>query len=165
MLIQPSIALFEPDIPQNAGAIMRLCACLDLPLHVIEPCGFLLDDRKLRRADMDYLAGVSMSRHVDWQAFEDSTPAHRRILASAHAEVLLPDFDFAPGDIIVMGRESAGAPDYVHQACQHRVRLPLVSGQRSINVAQAASIFAFEACRQLHWFSHLGDETRDDSIE
>ena len=165
MLIQPSIALFEPDIPQNAGAIMRLCACLDLPLHVIEPCGFLLDDRKLLRAGMDYLAGVSMSRHVNWQAFEDSTPAHRRILASAHAEVLLPDFDFAPGDIIVMGRESAGAPDYVHQACQHRVRLPLVSGQRSINVAQAASIFAFEACRQLHWFSHLGDETRDDSIE
>ena len=162
MLIQPSIALFEPDIPQNAGAIMRLCACLNLPLHIIEPCGFLLDDRKLRRAGMDYLAGVSLTRHVDWAAFAESSPVQRRVLASAHAETLLPDFEFQPGDIIVMGRESAGAPDYVHQACQHRVRLPLVSEQRSINVAQAASIFAFEASRQLQWFSHLGVKNRDD---
>ena len=161
MLIQPSIALFEPDIPQNAGSIMRLCACLNLPMHIIEPCGFLLDDRKLRRAGMDYLAGVSLSRHMNWTAFEESSGDQRRILASAHAETLLPDFDFAPGDIIVMGRESAGAPDYVHEACQHRVRLPLVPGQRSIIVAQAASIFAFEACRQLNWFTHLGDKDRD----
>ena len=105
MLIQPSIALFEPDIPQNAGSIMRLCACLNLPMHIIEPCGFLLDDRKLRRAGMDYLAGVSLSRHMNWTVFEESSGDQRRILASAHAETLLPDFDFAPGDIIVMGRE------------------------------------------------------------
>ena len=160
-LIQPSIALFEPDIPQNAGSIMRLCACLDLPMHVIEPCGFLLDDRRLRRAGMDYLAGVRLGRHADWTAFVESTTGQGRlVLASAHAETLLPDFRFEPGDIIVMGRESAGAPDYVHEACQRRVRLPLVPGQRSINVSQAASIFAFEACRQLQWFTHLGDDDR-----
>ena len=158
---RPSIALFEPDIPQNAGAILRLCACLDLPLHIIEPCGFLLDDRKLRRAGMDYRQNTQLTRHDDWTAFTDAVAPARLILASAHAADPLHEFRFAPGDIILLGRESAGAPDYVHAACQHRVRLPLAPGQRSLNVAQAAGIFAYEVCRQLDWFTDLGDRDRD----
>ena len=153
---RPSIALFEPDIPQNAGAIMRLCACLDLKLHIIEPCGFLLDDRKLRRAGMDYRADAELERHVDWTAFVEASAGRRLVLASAHASEPLQHFAFEAQDIIILGRESAGAPDYVHQASHHRVRLPLASGRRSINVAQAASIFGFEACRQLNLFDSLG---------
>lgn len=153
---RPAIALFEPDIPQNAGAIMRLCACLDLKLHIIEPCGFLLDDRKLRRAGMDYRADAELERHLDWAAFVEANPDRRLILASAHADAPLQRFAFQAGDIIILGRESAGAPDYVHQASHHRVRLPLASGRRSINVAQAASIFGYEACRQLNLFDSLG---------
>ena len=140
---------------------MRLCACLDLPLHIIEPCGFLLDDRKLRRAGMDYRQDTQLTRHDDWTAFAGAVAPARLILASANAAEPLPEFRFAPGDIIVLGRESAGAPDYVHAACQHRVRLPLAPGQRSLNVAQAAGIFAYEVCRQLDWFTDLGDRDRD----
>ncbi len=140
---------------------MRLCACIDLPLHIIEPCGFLLDDRKLRRAGMDYRQDMQLSRHDDWAAFTSAVAPARLVLASAHAAEPLPTFRFAPGDIIILGRESAGAPDYVHAACQHRVRLPLAPSKRSLNVAQAASIFAYEACRQLLWFADLEGRNLD----
>ena len=151
-----SLTLFEPDIPGNAGAIMRLCACLAVPLHVVEPCGFLLDDRRLRCSGMDYLDGVDLSRHADWHHFVDARPKGRKILATAHGDTLLQDFTFEPGDHLIFGRESAGAPPEIHEACDARLRLPLRATRRSINVAQAASIFAFEASRQLDWLNELG---------
>jgi len=145
-----SIALFQPDIPQNTGAILRLGACLDLPVHIIEPCGFLFDDRKLRRAGMDYLDDVTYRRHLDWQKFSDFQQSiGRKVLATRFGADTLDTFRFQPGDCIVMGRESAGVPQDIHNACDARVVIPMRPQLRSLNVAQSASILAFEACRQL----------------
>ena len=145
-----SIALYQPDIPQNTGAILRLAACMGLNVDIIEPCGFLFDDRKLRRAGMDYLQDVSYQRHIDWQAFvAHQTPIGRKVLATRFGAESLEHFQFQPGDSIIMGRESAGAPRDVHDACDARVVIPMRPDLRSLNVAQSASILAYEACRQL----------------
>jgi tRNA (cytidine/uridine-2'-O-)-methyltransferase len=147
------IALYQPDIPQNTGAIMRLAACLGVPLDLIEPAGFLLDDRRLKRAGMDYLELLDLRRHRSWAAFlEQCPPGHRLILLTTRASLPYDRFVFEPDDILLLGRESAGVPDEVHAAADWRLRIPLRAGARSLNVALAAAMVLGEALRQTrHW--------------
>ena len=143
-------ALFEPDIPQNAGAIMRLGACFGVPVHIVHPAGFALSDRNFKRAGMDYLSRADLIEHVDWEAFEAwRRPTRRRLIAlSAHGGEQLPDFAFRAVDVVLLGRESAGLPDSVISAADAALRIPIARGNRSLNVAVAASIAVFEALRQ-----------------
>ncbi|RCW28212.1 tRNA (cytidine/uridine-2'-O-)-methyltransferase [Ciceribacter lividus] len=144
------IALYQPDIPGNTGTILRLAACLGLGVDVIEPAGFDISDRNLKRAGMDYLNAVSLVRHVNWERFEAwrAMSGRRLVLASTKAAVPYVDFAFRPDDILLFGRESAGVPDLVHDAAEGRVIIPMMSGQRSINVAMSAAMIAGEALRQ-----------------
>lgn len=144
------LALFQPDIPQNLGANIRLAACLGVALDIIEPCGFPLTDRALRRTAMDYGQNVQITRHSGWQAFHDSPErAGRRIvLLTTRAETQLNEFSFLANDCLLMGRESAGAPEDIHNAADAAVRIPLAEGARSLNVAMAAGIVLWEALRQ-----------------
>lgn len=144
------IALYQPDIPGNTGTILRLAACLGLGADIIEPAGFDISDRNLKRAGMDYLNAVSLVRHVNWERFEAwrATTGRRLVLASTKAAVPYVDFAFRPDDILLFGRESAGVPDLVHDTAEARVIIPMVRGQRSINVAMSAAMIAGEALRQ-----------------
>lgn len=144
------LALFQPDIPQNTGTILRLGACLDVPVDIIEPAGFPVTDKHFRRAGMDYLDRVSITRHDSWRAFQAAHAARggRLVLATTVGSIALQDFTFAADDTLVLGRESAGAPDYVHAAADASVHIPLANGMRSLNVSMAAAIFAAEALRQ-----------------
>jgi tRNA (cytidine/uridine-2'-O-)-methyltransferase len=145
------IALYQPDIAGNTGTILRLAACLALGVDLIEPAGFDLSDRALRRAGMDYLERAALTRHVDWAAFEDWRTAEGRRLVLFTTRSALPytDFSFAPGDVLLFGRESAGAPDEVHEAADHRLLIPMPGGGRSLNVALSVAMAAGEAIRQL----------------
>ncbi len=147
------IALYQPDIPGNTGTILRLSACLGLKVHIIEPAGFDISDRNLKRAGMDYLASASLTRHVNWQAFEDwrQSSGRRLVLASTKAALPYVDFGFRPDDVLLFGRESAGVPDHVHESADARILIPMVEGQRSINVAMSAAMIAGEALRQTDW--------------
>ena len=150
------LALFEPDIPQNVGAILRLCACLGVPLDVIEPCGFVFDDRKLKRVAMDYLEKATLCRHASWEAFrksrEGDAAAGRLVLLSTQAETPYTAFAFRDNDTLLFGRESAGVPRGVHEAADARLTIPMQSGLRSLNVALAAAMVAGEALRQTTGF-------------
>lgn len=148
------LALYEPDIPQNAGTLMRLCACLGLPLDLIEPAGFDASDRNLRRAGLDYLHALRLERHLSFGHFEEWRRArgHRLVLATTRADVAHHHFRFSPGDILLLGRESAGVPDRVHEAADARLAIPLRPGLRSLNVAVAGGILVAEAMRQLDLF-------------
>ena len=148
------LALYQPDIPQNTGTILRMAACLGVGVDVIEPAGFDLTDRSLKRAGMDYLSHVDLVRHIDWMAFERQRIAKgvRLVVGSTHAAVDLPDAEFRVDDIILMGRESAGLPEAVHAAADLRVRIPLVAGLRSLNIAVAAAMLLGEALRQTESF-------------
>jgi tRNA (cytidine/uridine-2'-O-)-methyltransferase len=147
---QLSIALYQPDIAGNTGTIMRLAACLGLKVEVIEPAGFDLSDRNLRRSGMDYLSSVTLTRHLDWNHFEAWRRQSRRrlVLASTKAAGPYTEFRYAPDDILLFGRESAGVPDHVHDIADARVLIPMQPGQRSINVAMSAAMIAGEALRQ-----------------
>jgi tRNA (cytidine/uridine-2'-O-)-methyltransferase len=146
-----TIALYQPDIAGNTGTILRLAACLGLGVEIIEPAGFDTSDRNLRRAGMDYLETVLVTRHIDWQHFEDwrKQAGRRLILASTRAAVRYTDFQFRKDDILLFGRESAGVPEHVHAAADARVIIPMVAGRRSINVAMSAAMIAGEALRQV----------------
>ena len=148
------LALYDPDIPQNAGTLMRLCACLGLPLDLIEPAGFDASDRNLRRAGLDYLHALRLERHLSFRHFEEWRRArgHRLVLATTRADVAHHHFRFSPGDILLLGRESAGVPDHVHEAADARLAIPLRPGLRSLNVAVAGGILVAEAMRQLDLF-------------
>ncbi|ATN35081.1 tRNA methyltransferase [Rhizobium sp. ACO-34A] len=145
------IALYQPDIPGNTGTILRLAACLGLGVDIIEPAGFDISDRNLKRAGMDYLASVTLTRHVNWNQFETwrQSAGRRLVLASTKAAERYTDFTYLPDDILLFGRESAGVPDNVHEAADARVIIPMVAGQRSINVAMSAAMIAGEALRQV----------------
>lgn len=149
------LALFEPDIPQNLGAFVRLSAGLGLPLDVIEPCGFPVDDKRIRRAAMDYFDLARIVRHASWTAFCRDRPPGRLVLLTTAGAVRLPEARFRPEDILLMGRESAGVPAKVHVAADLRVRIPLQSGARSLNVALAAAMVLSEALRQTSGFDTL----------
>ena len=149
------LALYEPDIPQNAGSLMRLGACLGVGVDIIEPCGFLLTDRNFRRAGMDYLAHADIRRHESWARFRDNFSANapgRLILLTTSGTCAHTDFAFAAGDTLMVGRESAGVPDAVHDAAFARLVIPLLPGLRSLNVAQAAAMVLGEALRQTELF-------------
>lgn len=141
------LALFEPDIPQNTGTLMRLCACLNVPLDIIEPCGFLLSDKNLKRAGMDYIDHLDWTRHESWDAFKANIKG-RPILMSTRASRSFLDFKFEPGDILIAGRESAGVPEHVHEYCTERVLIPMAKAVRSLNVAVASALVLGEALRQ-----------------
>ncbi|MEQ9560424.1 MAG: tRNA (cytidine(34)-2'-O)-methyltransferase [Rhodospirillales bacterium] len=143
------IALYEPDIPQNTGAVMRTAACLGVALHIIEPCGFVLSDTRMKRSGMDYLDHLEMRRHVSWAAFRGGLADRRLVLLTTAADARLPDFRFRAGDILLFGRESAGVPDDVHAAADARVRIPLVPGTRSLNLAASAAMVLATALGQL----------------
>jgi tRNA (cytidine/uridine-2'-O-)-methyltransferase len=144
------IALYEPDIPQNTGTILRLAACLGVDAHIIEPTGFPSSDRAFRRAGMDYLDRVSLRRHSSWAAFDAWRRAERLrlILFTTTAAVSYLDYGYRTDDILMFGRESAGVPDAVHQAADARLLIPMRPELRSINVAMAAAMALGEAMRQ-----------------
>lgn len=147
------IVLYQPDIPGNTGTILRLAACLGLKVDIIEPAGFDISDRNLRRAGMDYLENVALTRHINWQAFEDWRRAagKRLVLASTRAATPYVGCEFRSDDMLLFGRESAGVPDHVHAAADLRILIPMVEGQRSINLAMSAAMVAGEALRQTAW--------------
>ena len=152
------LALYEPDIPQNAGALIRLGACLGVGIDLIEPCGFLLSDRGLKRAGMDYLKNADIRRHESWARFRDGlAPEQRLILLTTRGTMAYTDFPFAPGDSLLVGRESAGVPEEVHVRADARLTIPLLAGLRSLNVAQAAAMVLGEALRQTKLFPKRSD--------
>lgn len=165
------LALFEPDIPQNAGTLLRLGACLDVGVDIIEPAGFSLADRALKRAGMDYLEKARLKRHASWEAFQAGRGAPAReggpnqtkgrlILLTTRAAAPYTGFAFAPDDTLLLGRESAGVPEAVHAAADARLLIPLVAGMRSLNVALAAAMVLGEALRQCKLFpGSIGDDT------
>jgi tRNA (cytidine/uridine-2'-O-)-methyltransferase len=141
------LVLYQPDIPQNAGAMMRLAACMGVSLDLVEPCGFPLSSQRMKRAGMDYLDHLDLVRHVSWSAFRQAARG-RLILLTTSGDRSHADFTFQADDHIVMGRESAGVPPEVHDAADARIRIAMKPGLRSINVAQAAAIALAEALRQ-----------------
>jgi tRNA (cytidine/uridine-2'-O-)-methyltransferase len=145
------IALFEPDIPQNTGTVLRLAACLGLEAHLIEPAGFPVSDRAFRRAGMDYLDQVALTRHPSWPDFEHWRIAHglRLVLFSTRAVTSYLDHRYETRDILLFGRESAGVPDHVHEAADVRLRVPMRTGMRSLNVAMTCAMATGEALRQM----------------
>ena len=148
------IALYEPDIPQNTGTILRLAACLGVAADIIEPAGFPVSDRAFRRAGMDYLDQVTIARHTSWQAFAAwrAQTGARLILFTTGAATSYLDHAFRPDDLLLFGRESAGVPEAVHQAAQARLVIPMRPGFRSLNVAVAVAMAVGEALRQTGGF-------------
>ena len=148
------LALYQPDIPQNTGTILRLGACVNVPVDIIEPCGFPFSDRSLKRAGMDYLSHVTVVRHLSWEDFLESRLSteklrnSRLVLLTTHASTAYIDFAFRPGDTLLLGRESAGVPEPVHEAADARVRIPMALCVRSLNIAVAAGMVLGEALRQ-----------------
>ena len=147
------LALFQPDIPQNVGTLIRFSACMGITLHIIEPCGFPLDEKKLRRAAMDYADKVDLIRHKNWEGFLSAisrqSPAVRMILATTKGSQPYSKVTYQPDDILLMGRESAGVPDFVHAAADERVLIEMQPECRSLNIALSAAMIAGEMIRQV----------------
>ncbi len=143
------LAAYQPDIAPNLGSMIRLCACMDVPLDVIEPCGFPFSVKALRRAAMDYADLADLTRHDDWTAFQNLRPAGRLVLLTTSGAERLWDFTFEPGDVLLMGRETAGVPDEIARSTDARIRIPMPGEGRSLNVAMSAGIAVSEALRQL----------------
>ncbi len=145
-----SLALYQPDIPQNAGTMLRACACLGVSAEIIEPAGFPVTDRHFRRSGMDYLDHVAITRHASWAAFEKwrASTGRRLALLTTRGATAYTDFAFRPDDIIMVGRESAGVPEAAHAAADARIVIPIRAGLRSLNVAVAACMALGEALRQ-----------------
>jgi tRNA (cytidine/uridine-2'-O-)-methyltransferase len=152
MNARPGIALYQPDIAGNTGSILRFAACMGLCVDIIEPAGFDLSDRNLKRAGMDYLEMAALTRHVDWSALEQwrGQTGRRLVLLSTKSTLSYTNFSFDPGDILLFGRESAGVPSHVHDAADASLTIPMVAGARSINVALSVAMVAGEALRQIN---------------
>lgn len=146
------IALYQPDIAQNAASLIRLGACMGVAVDIIEPCGFVFTDRGFRRAGMDYLHQADVRRHASWNAFLENRLPGRIVLLTTRSSEPYASFAFLPDDVLLLGRESAGVPDDVHTRADARLRIPLRSGLRSINVAQAGAMVLGEALRQTNGF-------------
>ncbi|MBF0560803.1 MAG: tRNA (cytidine(34)-2'-O)-methyltransferase [Alphaproteobacteria bacterium] len=165
------LALYQPDIPQNTGTLLRLAACVGLAVDIIEPCGFLFDDRRLRRSGMDYVAGVDLARHISWQAFLDARRGHdttgggRLVLLTTISTVPYTTFAFQPGDTVLVGREGSGVPEPVYSAADSRLCVPMLQGLRSLNVAVAASMVVGEALRQLEVFPQGQSEPGEERLQ
>ena len=142
------LALFQPDIPQNVGACIRLSACFGVELHVIEPVGFQFDDRAMKRAALDYGPLGHMTRHADWEAFQRDRGPGRLVLFTTKGATTLSDFTFEADDVLLFGRETAGAPEHVHAAADARVFIPIRPETRSLNLSVSAGIGLWEGLRQ-----------------
>ena len=149
------IALYQPDIPQNTGAILRLAACLDAGVHIIEPSGFDASDRALRRAGLDYIEHTRITRHASFEAFEiwRKRTGQRLILLTTQAETPYTSLSYKAGDILLLGRESAGVPDEIQKIADARIRVPMAEGRRSLNLVTAAAMVLGEALRQTDGFA------------
>lgn len=148
-----NLVLYQPDIPQNLGAMLRLSACLGATIHIVEPCGFPLDDQKLRRAGMDYIHKARYHRHLNWQTFLDfrqSSPG-RLLLLETDGSTRYTDMAYQTSDYIVLGSESAGTPPALYAQMDATLTIPMREGMRSLNVAMSAGMIVAEACRQLDW--------------
>ncbi len=145
-----NIALYQPDIPQNVGAAMRLCACMDVGLDIIEPCGFAWNEKKIRASAMDYFDGITINKHTNWQSFFDLYQEQNRriILMSTKSSTPYTDFKFEKNDILLAGRESAGVPEDIHKSVHARIYIPMNANFRSLNVVNATSMILGEALRQ-----------------
>ena len=144
------VALYQPDIPQNAGNIFRLGACLGVSVDIIEPTGFIFDDKKFKRSAMDYIDHIDYKRHIDWQQFYDwsQEKKYRLILMTTKARQSFYEFEFHSSDILLFGRESAGVPDNIHQIVDHRLTIPMKEGVRSINLSSSVALVLGEGLRQ-----------------
>ena len=149
------IALFEPDIPQNTGNILRLGACLGIEIDIIEPTGFLFDDKKFKRSSMDYIKYVKYKKHLEWIEFYNWSIKNnfRLILATTKTKKSFINYKFKINDILLFGSESAGVPDFVHDNVNDKITIPMVEGLRSLNLSSSVSIIISEACRQLNFFN------------
>ena len=145
------IALFEPDIPQNTGNIFRLGACLGIEVDIIEPTGYIFDDKKFKRSSMDYIDYIKYKRHLDWDTFYNwrKNNNFRLILLTTKSKKKYIDYQFQHNDILLFGRESAGVPQNVHNSVDEQLTIPMVKNLRSINVSSSVALVAVEACRQL----------------
>ena len=148
------IALYEPDIPQNTGNIFRLGACLGVNIDIIEPTGYIFNDKRFKRSAMDYIKNIEYKRHLDWDTFFvwANSNNFRLILLTTKSDKNYCDYNFQENDILLFGRESAGVPEKVHNAVDEKLTIPMVKGLRSINVSSAVALVAGEACRQLNLF-------------
>ena len=144
------IALYQPDIPQNTGNIFRLGACLGISVDIIEPTGFIFDDKKFKRSAMDYIDHINYKRHIDWQHFYDwvKNNEFRLILMTTKSKKSLYSFEFHPSDILLFGRESAGVPENIHNIVDHRLTIPMKNGVRSINLSSSVALVLGEGLRQ-----------------
>lgn len=149
------IALFQPDIAPNVGTLMRLGACMGAPVHIIEPCGFPFGTRDMKRAVMDYASIADVTKHMSWQTFREATKGQRCVLLTTKSPENFINFKFAPNDILLLGRESSGVPEEVHQEVEGRVTIPMQEGARSVNVAVAASMVLGEGLRQTGGFPSI----------
>lgn len=147
-----NLAAYQPDIPQNTGALIRLCASFSVPLELIEPFGFLWDEKKIRISAMDYYDLANISRHSSWDRFKNHFAKQRIVLLTTKGSVNYTDFQFQPDDVLLLGRESAGVPDEIHNSLPHRIKIPLNPSARSINMAMAGAIVLSEALRQTKGF-------------
>ena len=152
LIFNMRIALFEPDIPQNTGNIFRLGACLGIPIDIIEPTGYLFDDKRFQRSSMDYIKYTEYKRHLDWISFYNWSKEnnYRLILLTTKSQKKYINYKFQSNDILLFGRESAGATLSVHKSVNERLTIPMVEGLRSINVSSAVALVVGEACRQLN---------------
>lgn len=147
------LALFQPDIPQNAGTLMRAAAALGLPVDIIEPCGFILDDKRLRRAVMDYYGLLDLTKHASWETYQRDRRPSRVVLLTTAGATPYVDFAFRPDDTLMVGRESVGVPAEVHASVDARLLIPMKPPARSLNVAVAAAMVMGEALRQTSLWS------------
>ena len=145
---KPIIALYEPDIPQNTAAIIRTCACLGAKLEIIEPCGFLLSDKRFKRVVMDYMDWDKIDLYQSSEHFFEAKKNHRVILMTTKASVSYTKFDFNKDDTILFGRESAGVPENVHKSINNRLKIPMNENVRSLNIASSVAIVLAESLRQ-----------------
>ncbi len=157
------LALFEPEIPQNTGTLLRLGACLGVCIDIIEPCGFIMNERRMRRAGMDYISLATMKRHTNWTAFyQESEQQNRRlVLIDPAAPCTHIDFKFHPDDTLLLGRESSGFSPQIHRQVPLKIRIPMVKEARSLNVAIAGALVLGEALRQVKAFSSFSDLSRN----
>ena len=149
------IALYQPDIPQNTGALLRLGACMGVAVNIVEPAGFHWSDKSLKRSGMDYAGHVDVIRHASFDKFLADRPDGRLVLLSTRAETAYADFGFRQDDMLLLGRESAGVPDHVHEIADARIAVPMAPGMRSLNVAIAGAMVLGEALRQTGGFARL----------
>ena len=149
--LRPKIALFEPDIPQNTAAIIRTCSCLGAKLEIIEPCGFLFDDKRFKRVVMDYMDENDIKFYQSAKAFFDSKNNQRIILMTTKASISYSNFKFKKNDTILFGRESAGVPQNIHKLVKNRLKIPMENNKRSLNLASSVAIILAECLKQIKW--------------